>query len=232
MWGAELSFEQLARGVTEFGPTIALFWPPETGGILPELLSELLVTVQIALAATLIGAVLSLPVGALAAANVAPNPGVARFFRGVVLLVRGVPELVLAIVFVVITGLGPVAGALALGVGSVGLLGKLVADSLEEVDRGLERALRATGASRTQVFFAATLPQAAPAFVSHVLYQLDTNIRSATLLGLVGAGGIGYYLLNASRVLEFGVVTTVLLLTFAAVMAVELLAVWFRRVSA
>ncbi|QUH05029.1 phosphonate ABC transporter, permease protein PhnE [Saccharopolyspora erythraea] len=229
VWGTEISFEQLGRGITEFGPTIALFWPPETGGILPELLSELLVTVQIALAATLIGAVLSLPVGALAAANVAPSPAVVRFFRGVVLLVRGVPELVLAIVFVVITGLGPVAGALALGVGSVGLLGKLVADSLEEVDRGLERALRATGASRVQVFFAATFPQAAPAFVAHVLYQLDTNIRSATLLGLVGAGGIGYYLLNASRVLEFGVVTTVLLLTFGAVMVVEVLAVWFRR---
>ncbi|GAA2780418.1 phosphonate ABC transporter, permease protein PhnE [Saccharopolyspora taberi] len=229
IWGAELSPGQLVRGIAEFGPTLALFLPPETGGILPELLSELLVTVQIALAATLIGAVLSLPVGALAAANVAPSPLVAKFFRGVVLLVRGVPELVLAIVFVVITGLGPVAGALALGVGSVGLLGKLVADSLEEVDRGKERALRATGASRVQVFFAATLPQAAPAFVAHVLYQLDTNIRSATLLGLVGAGGIGYYLLNASRVLEFGVVTTVLLLTFAVVLVVELLAVWLRR---
>ena len=232
IWGAELSPGQLLRGIAEFGPTLALFLPPETGGILPELLAELLVTVQIALAATLIGAVLSLPVGALAAANVAPSPAVAKFFRGLVLLVRGVPELVLAIVFVVITGLGPVAGALALGVGSVGLLGKLVADSLEEVDSGQERAVRATGAGRAQVFFAATLPQAAPAFVAHVLYQLDTNIRSATLLGLVGAGGIGYYLLNASRVLEFGVVTTVLLLTFAVVMAVELLAVWFRRVLA
>lgn len=79
------------------------------------------------------------------------------------------------------------------------------------------------------MFFSATLPQVAPAVVAHLLYQLDTNIRSATLLGLVGAGGIGYYLLNASRVLEFGVVTTVLLLTFAVVMIVELLALWWRR---
>ncbi|SEG95020.1 phosphonate transport system permease protein [Saccharopolyspora kobensis] len=229
VWGADISLAQFQRAITDFGPTLALFWPPETGGILPELLAELLVTVQIALAATLIGAILALPVGALAANNVAPNPAVAKFFRGVVLAVRGVPELVLAIVFVVITGLGAVAGALALGVGSVGLLGKLVADSLEEVDRGKERALRATGASRLQVFFAATVPQAAPAFVAHVLYQLDTNLRSATLLGLVGAGGIGYYLLNASRVLEFGVVTTVLALTFAVVMLVELLALWLRR---
>ncbi|MCI2419377.1 phosphonate ABC transporter, permease protein PhnE [Saccharopolyspora sp. K220] len=230
IWGADISFAQFERAVSGFGPTLGLFWPPETGGILDELLGELLVTIQIALAATLIGAVLALPIGALAADNVAPNPAVAKFFRGVVLAVRGVPELVLAIVFVVITGLGAVAGALALGVGSVGLLGKLVADSLEEVDRGREQALRATGANRLQVFFAATVPQAAPAFVAHVLYQLDTNLRSATLLGLVGAGGIGYYLLNASRVLDFGVVTTVLLLTFATVLLVELLAVWLRRV--
>lgn len=230
IWGADISLAQVERAISGFGPTLALFWPPETGGILGELLGELLVTVQIALAATLIGAGLALPIGALAADNVAPSPVVAKFFRGVVLAVRGLPELVLAIVFVVITGLGAVAGAFALGVGSVGLLGKLVADSLEEVDRGREQALRATGANRLQVFFAATVPQAAPAFVAHVLYQLDTNLRSATLLGLVGAGGIGYYLLNASRVLEFGVVTTVLVLTFAVVMLVELLALWLRRV--
>ncbi|MHA6803262.1 phosphonate ABC transporter, permease protein PhnE [Salinifilum ghardaiensis] len=228
--GLGLTPEQFARGFRELWPTLAQFWPPETGAVLPTLLAELWVTIQIALAATLIGAVLSVPIGALAAANVAPNPGTARLFRGVVLVVRGIPELVLAIIFVVVTGLGPVAGACALGVGSVGLLGKLVADSLEEVDRGVEQALRATGAGGWQVFFSATLPQVAPAVVGHLLYQLDTNIRSATLLGLVGAGGIGYYLLNASRVLEFGVVTTVLLLTFAAVMVVELLALWWRRV--
>ncbi|MBE9375107.1 phosphonate ABC transporter, permease protein PhnE [Saccharopolyspora sp. HNM0983] len=228
--GAELSLAQVGQALTGLGPVLAQFWPPEGGGMLGELFGELLVTVQIALAATLIGAVLSLPVGALAADNVAPNRVVAGFFRGVVLAVRGVPELVLAIVFVLITGLGPVAGAGALAVGSVGLLGKLVADSLEEVDRGPEQALRATGAGRLQVFCAATVPQAAPAFAAHVLYQLDTNLRSATLLGLVGAGGIGFYLLNASRVLEFGVVTTVLLMLFAAVLVVELLAMWLRRV--
>lgn len=229
VWGAGISGGQFARAVTDLGPALALFWPPETGGILGELLAELLVTIKIALAATLLGAVLALPIGALAAENVAPNRAVARTFRGIVLAVRGIPELVLAIIFVVITGLGAVAGALALAVGAVGLLGKLVADSLEEVDRDVEQAVRATGASRAQVFFAATLPQAVPAFLAHVLYQLDTNVRSATLLGLVGAGGIGFYLLNASRVLEFGVVTTVLLMSFGVVLLIELLALWLRK---
>ncbi len=230
VYGAQLSPWQVLSGLSGMLDTLSLFWPPETGGILEELLAQLLVTVQIALAATLIGAALALPVGALAARNVAPTPGVAKAFRIFVVTVRGLPELVLAIVFVVITGLGPVAGTLALSIGAIGLLGKLVADSLEETDVRVQQAVRATGASRMQVFFAATLPQAAPAFVAHVLYQLDVNIRAATLLGIIGAGGIGFYLLNASRVLEFGVVTTIMLLVFAIVMLVELLALWLRRV--
>ncbi|MGQ0574932.1 MAG: phosphonate ABC transporter, permease protein PhnE [Pseudonocardia sp.] len=208
---------------------IGYFVPPETGGILPELVAAMLDTISIALAATLIGIVLSLPLGSLAARNVAPTPGVAKAARLVILTIRGLPELILAIVFVVITGLGEVAGAFALGIASVGLLGKLVADSLEELDPGPEQAVRATGASRPQVFFSATVPAGAPAFVAHVLYLLDVNIRSATLLGIVGAGGIGFQLLNAARVLEFGVVTTIMMMVFATVMAVELLALWLRR---
>jgi phosphonate transport system permease protein len=226
---AGLSPAQLGAGVAALPATLGLFWPPSTGGILPDLLSELAVTLQIALAATLIGAVLALPIGAMAARNVAPTPGVAAAFRGVIVVVRGIPELIIAIVFVVITGLGPVAGALALAIGAVGLLGKLVADSIEETDTRVQEAVRATGASRLQVFASVTLPQAAPALVAHLLYQLDVNIRSATLLGIVGAGGIGFYLLNASRVLQFGVVTTIMLLVFATVMTVELLAMWLRR---
>jgi len=223
--GAGLSAGEFFGALGGLGESFSLFWPPNFA---PGLLAALWVTVKIALAATLLGAVLALPLGALAARNVAPRA--ARVFRLVIVVVRGIPELVLAIVFVVISGLGAVAGALALAVGAVGLLGKLVADSLEEVDPGVEEAVRATGARRWQAFFAATLPQAAPAFVAHVLYQFDSNIRSATLLGIVGAGGIGFDLLNASRVLEFGVVTAVLLLVFAVVMVVELLAVWLRRV--
>lgn len=227
--GAGLSASQVWAGLPNILDTLALFWPPSTGGILPELLAELVVTVQIAFAATLIGAVLALPIGALAARNVAPSPAVATAFRFVVVTVRGLPELILAIVFVVITGLGAVAGTLALAIGAVGLLGKLVADSLEETGVRVQQAVLATGASRLQVFVTATLPQAAPAFVAHLLYQLDVNIRSATLLGIVGAGGIGFYLLNASRVMDFGVVTTIMLLVFVIVMTVELLALWLRR---
>jgi phosphonate transport system permease protein len=226
--GAGISPVEFVEALPRVLGSLGQFWPPETGGILGTLLVELWVTVKIALAATLIGIVLSFPIGALAARNVAPTPQVAQFFRLVILVIRGIPELILAIVFVVITGLGEVAGAVALGIGGVGLLGKLVADSLEEVDPGPERALVATGGGRAQVFFAATVPGGLKALVAHGLYLLDNNIRSATLLGIVGAGGIGFYLLNAGRVLEFGVVTTILLMIFATVMLVELLAIWVR----
>ena len=228
-WGADLNPLQFVRSLGGVGETAGLFWPPQTGGIFTTLLADLWLTVQIALGATVIGVVLALPIGALAARNVAPTPRVAHAFRLLVVVIRGIPELVLAVVFVVITGLGAVAGTLALAVGAVGLLGKLIADSLEEVDPGPEQAVRATGAGRWQVFCAGTLPQAAPAFVGHVLYQLDVNIRSATLLGIVGAGGIGFDLLSAAQILEFGLVTTILLMVFATVLAVEALAVWLRH---
>ncbi|MDA2806911.1 phosphonate ABC transporter, permease protein PhnE [Nocardiopsis suaedae] len=229
---AAVATEAQAAGSRAPLEALALFWPPETGGIGDRLLEGLLLTVQIAFAATLLGALLALPVGVLAARNVAPNSGVAQTCRMFIVVVRGVPELILAIVFVVMIGLGPVAGTLALAIGAVGLLGKLAADSVEEVDPGPERALRAVGASGPQVFLSATLPQALPAFVGHLLYQLDVNIRSATVLGIVGAGGIGYELLNAARVQEFGTVTLITLMVFAVVMAVEALAVRLRRVAA
>src|SRR5690625_136866 len=147
----------------------------------------MLVTLQIALAGTLIGAILAVPVGILAARNVSPNPTVAKFFRGVIVVTRGIPELILAIVFVIISGMSPVAGALALAVGAMGLLSKLIADSLEKTDTRVQQALRANGATETQIFFGAPLRQIAPAGIAHVMYQLDVNFRSATLLGVVGA---------------------------------------------
>lgn len=225
----DLSWLALWRGLADLPRTLALFFPPSTGGALDTLLEQLLVTVQIALAATTLGAVLAIPIGVLAARNVVANRSVHTLFRVIIVVVRGIPELILAIIFVVISGLGGVAGTLALAVGAVGLLSKLVADSLEETDTDVQDALRAAGATETQIFFSATLRQAAPAFVAHTMYLLDTNIRSATLLGVVGAGGVGFLLLNASRINQFDVVTMILILMVAVVLVVEALSMWLRR---
>lgn len=226
---ADMDFSTLLEDLLALPQVLGGFLPPSPQDLLGTLLESMLVTIQIGLAATLLGLVLALPIGIFAARNVAPSAVVANSFRTIIVIIRGLPELILAIVFIVITGLGPVPGALALAIGSVGLLGKLVADSLEETDVRVQDAVRATGATPSQVFFAATLRQAAPQFIAHVLYQLDVNIRSATLLGIVGAGGIGFYLLNASRVLEFDVVAFIIVMVLVTVLAVEAVAVWTRR---
>lgn len=225
----DLSPKQFFEGLKSLPDTAALFIPPSDGGMAEDLFLALFDTLKIAFAATFIGAVLAVPIGIFAARNVVANRAVHGFFRILIVVVRGIPELILAIIFVVISGLGAVAGTLALSLGAVGLLSKLVADSLEETDTAVQEAIRTSGASESQIFFSATLRQAAPAFVAHTLYLLDTNIRSATLLGVVGAGGIGFQLLNASRVNQFDVVTYILILMVAVVLVVELLSLWLRK---
>lgn len=218
-----------AVGWDEVVQTLSLFWPHGFPTAAEAIVEALAVTVKIALAATLLGAVLALPLGSLAARNVAPNRAVYLWARAVILSVRGMPELIVAVLFIVVIGLGPVAGTLALAIGAVGLLGKLVADSIEEAPPGPALAMRAAGASRTQVYFVAVLPQMAPAVVGHVLYQLDVNVRAATLLGIVGGGGVGFYLLQATQTREYEVVTVIMVLVFAVVMLVELISLVLRR---
>lgn len=225
----DLEAGALWEGLLALPATAALFLPPGFGGAAGAVFADLLVTLQIALAATLLGAVLALPIGVLAARNVVAHRAVHGAFRLLIVIIRGIPELILAIIFVVISGLGGVAGALALALGAVGLLSKLIADSIEETDARVQEAVRTTGADGAQIFFAATLRQAAPAVVAHTLYLLDTNIRSATLLGVVGAGGVGFLLLSAARINQFEVVTAIVLLMVGVVLAVEALAIWLRR---
>ncbi|WP_104082243.1 phosphonate ABC transporter, permease protein PhnE [Cryobacterium sp. Y11] len=227
---ADMDFSTLFDDLLALPQVLGMFLPPSPQDLLGILVEAMFVTIQIGLAATLLGLVLAVPIGIFAARNVAPSVGVSNLFRTIIVIIRGLPELILAIVFIVITGLGPVPGTLALAIGSVGLLGKLIADSLEETDVRVQDAVRATGATGSQVFFAATLWQTAPQLIAHVLYQLDVNIRSATLLGIVGAGGIGYYLINASRVQEFDVVAFIIGMVLVTVLVVEAVAVWTRRV--
>jgi phosphonate transport system permease protein len=205
-------------------------WPPNFGSRdAGDVLAAVLTTVQIAFAATFISAVISAVAGPLSARNVAPNGLVRNGFRGFALVLRAIPDLVVAILFIIATGFGPQAGALALGIGGVGLLAKLIGDSMEEVPRGPERALASSGGTRTQVFFSSTVPLSVPALVSHLMYLLEQNIRSATLLGVVGAGGIGFLLLNALQGRHFDQVIAFLLVIIALVFVVETASVLVRR---
>ncbi|MDO5502871.1 MAG: phosphate/phosphonate ABC transporter permease [Actinomycetia bacterium] len=226
----EIDWGRFFEGFLRVPEVASRFWPPSDGGHLDVLLEALLRTFQIALAATLLGVLMALPVGILAARNVVRNRAVVQTFRTIIVVTRGIPELILAIVLVIISGMGAVAGTLALAIGAMGLFSKLVADSIEETDVRVQEAVLTNGATRPQVFVGATLRQAAPAIISHLIYQLDVNFRSATLLGIVGAGGIGFYLLNAARVLQFEVVTLILILVMAVVLALEAIAVLLRRI--
>lgn len=205
-------------------------WPPHFGSRdWSDVLAAVVTTIQIAFAATLMATIISAIVGPLSARNVAPNSAVRNLFRGIALVIRAIPDLVVAILFIIAAGIGPQAGALALGIGGVGLLAKLIGDSMEEVPNGPERALAAAGGTRAQVFFSSTVPMSVPALVSHLMYLLEQNIRSATLLGVVGAGGIGFLLLNALQGRHFDEVLAYVLVIIGMVVIVEAASILIRR---
>ncbi|AFU02968.1 phosphonate ABC transporter, permease protein PhnE [Nocardia brasiliensis] len=216
---------------TWVGPSIRTFTrlvPPNFGALGAELFTAALETVAIGIVATAIGIALSIPVGIMAARNVTPHAGVYWLARAWILAIRAVPELILAVVFVAAVGLGPIAGACALALGSIGFLAKLVADAIEEIAPGPLEAVRAVGGGWWKTLFAAVLPQAMPALVGSSLYLLDVNIRTSTILGVVGAGGIGYLLFESIRTLQFDVAGAIVIVMFLIVYAIERLSGWIR----
>ncbi|MFB8004137.1 phosphonate ABC transporter, permease protein PhnE [Nocardia sp. NPDC056000] len=225
-----LDFDPIAL-FTWIGPALDIFTrltPPDFGALGGELFTAALETVAIAVVATATGIVLSVPAGILAARNVTPNLFVYWLSRAWILLVRAVPELILAVVFVAAVGLGPIAGACALALGSIGFLAKLVADAIEEIDPGPLEAVRSVGGGWWKTLFAAVISQALPAAVGASLYLLDVNIRTSTVLGMVGAGGIGFLLFESIRTLNFQVAGAIVLVIFVIVYAIERLSGWIR----
>lgn len=217
--------------ITWVGPSLDVFTrlvPPDFTAVGGTLVDAVLQTLAIGTVATAIGAVLSLPFGILAARNVSPHPAVYATARAVVLAVRSIPELILAVIFVAAIGLGPVAGACALAVASVGFLGKLVADAVEEVDAGPLDAVRAVGGGWWKTLLAAVIPQAVPSLVGSTLYLLDVNIRTSTILGVVGAGGVGFLLFEAVRTLNFEFAGAIVIIIFAIVYVIERVSGWIR----
>jgi phosphonate transport system permease protein len=170
---------------------------------LPQLLDKMLETIEMTVLATAIAIVVSLPLGVLAARNATPHIVVYRVVRDLLSLMRALPELVWALVFVSAVGLGPLPGVMALALVTVGFMGKFFAEAIEVVDNKPVEGVRAHGAGWLQVRLFAMLPQALPDFVGTVMYILDHNLRAATILGLVGAGGIGYDLMMSMRLFQY-----------------------------
>ncbi|OMB98908.1 phosphonate ABC transporter, permease protein PhnE [Mycobacterium sp. NS-7484] len=217
--------------ITWIGPAIEVFTrmiPPNFSALGSELFTAAGQTVAIGVVSTAIGLVLSIPVGILAARNITPHPAVYWAARAWILAVRAVPELVLAVVFVAALGLGPIAGTCALAIGSVGFLAKLVADAVEEIDPGPLEAIRSVGGGWWKTLFAGVIPQAMPAMVGSSLYLFDVNVRTSTILGIVGAGGVGYLLFESIRTLNFDVAGAIVIVIFVIVYAIERLSGWIR----
>jgi phosphonate transport system permease protein len=192
----------------------------------------MLETIDIALFGTLAGIVLALPLSILAAANVTPSRWLYHMSRAVIGFTRAVPDLVWALLFVTAVGLGPFPGGLALAVHSVGMLGRLFAEAIENMDMAPIEALTLTGATRLQVFSHGVLPGVLPALTGVGLYRLDENIRSSLVLGFVGAGGIGFQLLTAMNLFQYQQVSLLLIIIFLVVLIAERLsAVWRERLG-
>lgn len=194
---------RLASAIPHLLAFAAHLWVMPDWAFVPTLLRHTLETLEMTLVATSIAVLLSMPMVALAARNVSPHPMLFHAARAALSLTRALPELVWALVFVSAVGLGPLPGVLALALVTVGFMGKLFAEALEVVDIRAVEGVAAHGARPLQVLGFAILPQALPDLVGGTLYTLDHNLRAATILGLVGAGGIGFDLVMAMRMFEY-----------------------------
>jgi phosphonate transport system permease protein len=202
-------------------------WPPDFR-TLDAILRALMETVHIATLATFLTVFLSLPVAYIAAQNTTPNRAMLWLGRVILVSSRSVNTLIWALVFVAIFGPGVLAGILAIMFRSIGFVGKLVGEAIEEIDRKPVEAMEATGASRLKVVVFAIIPQVMPTFVAVIILRWDINIRESTVLGLVGAGGIGMILQGAIDTFAWREAATILLAIIVLVIIGEAIAGWLR----
>jgi phosphonate transport system permease protein len=227
-WATKVNPIQAITSLEQIWHTVTLYFPPDFSTDRGGLFSGTLQSLSVALVATAIGLLLAIPIGLLAARNVSDR-WLYRCVRGFLVVVRAVPELILAIVFVVAVGLGLVAGAFALIVGTVGFMSKLIADGTEEVNPMPREAVLSAGAGRIQETATAVVLPSAPALVGNGLYMLDVNFRSSTILGLVGGGGIGFLLSQSIQVLAYRTTGAIIISTFVVVLVIEVVTSLVRK---
>jgi len=221
VWDTGADPSRLARGIPWIVDFLRRMMPPDLR-VLPAVLKGALTTIEIALLGTTVAAALALPLGFLSARNVSA-PSIFYPARAILNFFRSVDTLVYALVFVAAVGLGPFPGVLAVIAYTTTSLAKLYSEAIEGIERGPVDAITATGATRLQVLRFGVLPQVLPLFLSYVLYRLETNIRAATILGFVGAGGIGFYLQTYLRMIDYPAASTTLLATVVMVMIIDAL---------
>jgi phosphonate transport system permease protein len=190
--------------------------------------SKMWETIQIALWGTFLAVFLGVPMGLAAARNIAPA-WVVQPVRAVMNLLRSIPDLVIGLLFVVAVGLGPLAGVLAITLNTAGVLAKLFSEAVESIDKGPVEGVRATGATKLHEIVWGVIPQVAPLWTSFALYRFESNSRSATVLGLIGAGGIGQVLFDRMNGFAFRDVSAIVIVVVIAVTMIDLLSQAMRK---
>ncbi len=216
-----LTFELLSKGASRLGGFVVDMLPPDPGPYAWEFLGATGETLAMAFLGTLMGAVIAFPLAYLGASNVVRNPLAHFVVRRALDVFRGVPSLIWALLFVAGFGLGPMAGVLALMMADFAPLAKIGAEAIENADRKPVEGVRAAGASPLQVVRYALMPQMLPVQISQALYFFESNVRSAAVLGIVGAGGIGYYLSDLARNNHWDMVAFILIVFLGLVMLID-----------
>jgi len=217
----EFSPARLFSGLHQLGWITLMMIPPDPGSSLPIYLSALGETLSIALLGTTIAAMFALPVSLLAARNIIPSKLIRFPVRRFLDSIRGVDTLIWALVWINVVGLGPFAGVLAIAVSDFGAFGKLFSEAIEAADKKQVEGIRASGGSVLHEIRFGLMPQVLPVIAGQVLYFIESNTRSATIIGIVGAGGIGLQLAEQIRVLEWQKVSFLILMILVAVAAID-----------
>ena len=239
LWGGIIVLLIVAFGPAEMNKFPLLFSKSEnmrqfgSGFLHPDfsdwkdLVAKMWLTIQMALWGTTLAIIIAVPMGLLGARNVAP-PFIQLPVRRLMDLVRSVPDLVIGTAFLVAVGLGPFAGVLALSINTGGVLAKLFAEAVESIDRGPVEGVRATGAAKLQEIVWGVIPQVAPLWTSYALYRFESNSRSATVLGLIGAGGIGQILFDSMNSFNYQLTAAISIVIVVAVTGIDLLSQTIR----
>jgi len=222
-----LSVERLVEGIPAIGKLLAEMVPPDFSRF-PQWIVPIIDTLAMSVAGTAIAVGLSLPLCFLAARNTTPHPILFYLSRTVLNIARAIPELILGMILVAAVGFGKLPGTLALGLHSVGMMGKFFAESIELSDRAPVEAARSVGATEPQVIFHSVIPQVFPQMADVTFYRWEYNLRASMVLGAVGAGGIGLEIISALRILQYQQVSALLIVVLVMVTLVDSLSSYLR----
>ena len=224
----KIDFIQLFSNSSKyFGDILGRMIPPDFSNF-KSLFFSMLETIEIAILGTFLAIVISIPIALFSARNLAPNFFIFLIARTITIFFRAILEFIMAMILVIAIGFGAMPGVLALGFHTMGFLAKFYAEDIEHVNKGPVEALKSSGASKRQVIAFAIIPQIIPSFIANNLYILDRNVRMATMLGIVGAGGIGYELQSLFRMFEYQRVSAIIIIIFITIFLIDHISSFIR----